>query len=110
MQNQKLRKARLQKRWSIEKAAEKVGVSWHTYSRWEHGTQRPHPTTLDMLCDAFGMSPEELGLAFEDVEPASESDEQMKRREALQKIAETTGTLLMLSNEPGRSSSTRPST
>ena len=105
MLNQKLRKARKQKRWSIEKAAEKVGVSWLTYSRWEHGTQNPHPTTLDMLCDAFGLSPEELGFATESYTQDTESDENMKRREALQKIATTTGAVLMLSNMLGHSSS-----
>src|SRR5260370_604997 len=60
-----------------------------------------------MLCDAFGMSPEELGLTVEDMEPEAESEENMKRREALQKIGEATGRLLILSNLPGRSSSTR---
>src|SRR2546421_12837863 len=103
MHNQNLRKARQQKHWSIEKAAEKVGVSWLTFSRWDHGTQRPHPATLDMLCKAFGMSPEELGYAAEncivnmEVEKDPESSEDMKRREALRKIAKTTGTALMFS-------------
>jgi transcriptional regulator with XRE-family HTH domain len=102
MYNLKLRQARKQKRWSIEKAAEEVGVSWLTFSRWEHGTQRPHPTSLDMLCDAFGMSPAELGFSDKNSQEI-ESDETMKRREALQKIATTTGALLMLSKLPGRS-------
>jgi len=110
--NQKLRKARQQKRWSIEKAAEKVGVSWLTFSRWEHGTQRPRPATLDMLCTAFGMSPEELGYAAEnclprtDVEIDPESREDVKRREALQKIVQATGTTVMLSDILGLSSLT----
>ncbi|HEY4033324.1 MAG TPA: helix-turn-helix transcriptional regulator [Ktedonobacteraceae bacterium] len=112
MDNQKLRKARQQKRWSIEKAAEKVGISWLTFSRWEHGTQRPRPATLDMLCTAFGMSPEELGYVAEnclprtDVEIDPESREDVKRREALQKIVQTTGTTLMLSDILGLSSLT----
>ncbi len=112
MHNQKLRKARQQKRWSIEKAAEKVGVSWLTFSRWEHGTQQPRSATLDMLCNAFGMSPEELGYAAEnclsrtDVEKDPESSEDVKRREALQKIAQATGTTLILSDIVGLSSLT----
>src|SRR5437588_11714249 len=116
MDNQNLRKARQQKRWSIERAAEKVGVSWLTFSRWEHGTQRPHPATLDMLCKAFGMSSEELGYAAEncipniDVEKDPESSEDMKRREALQKIAEATGTALMFSDILGLSSLTSSNT
>jgi transcriptional regulator with XRE-family HTH domain len=63
MLNEKLRRAREQKRWTIETAAEKVGVSWLTYSRWERGTHTPHLSTLDLLCQAFDLSPEDLGLA-----------------------------------------------
>src|SRR5260370_26907382 len=102
MVNLKLRQARKQKRWSIEKAAEEVGVSWLTYSRWERGTQYPHPTSLDMLCNTFSLSPNELGFSDESSHDI-ESDETMKRREALQKIAATTGVVLMLSKLPGRS-------
>jgi transcriptional regulator with XRE-family HTH domain/tetratricopeptide (TPR) repeat protein len=69
MHNQKLRKARKQKHWTIEKAAAKVGVSWLTYSRWENGTQKPHPTTLDLLCQAFEMSSENLGFALSIEQP-----------------------------------------
>jgi transcriptional regulator with XRE-family HTH domain len=116
MHNQKLRKARQQKRWSIEKAAEKVGVSALTFSRWEHGTQQPHPSTLDMLCKTFGMLPEELGYAAEncildmDAEKDPESSEDMKRREALQKIAGATGAVLMCSDILGLSSLTSSNT
>ena len=116
MHNQKLRKARQQKRWSIEKAAERVGVSGLTFSRWEHGTQQPHPSTLDLLCKAFGMSPGELGYAAEnclpdmDIEKDPESNEDMKRREALQKIAGATGAVLMCSDILGLSSLTSSNT
>jgi transcriptional regulator with XRE-family HTH domain/tetratricopeptide (TPR) repeat protein len=79
MRNQKLRKARDQRRWTIEKAAEKVGVSWLTYSRWEKGTQQPHPTTLDLLCQAFDMSSEDLGYT-QSIEPP----QQTKTKDELQ--------------------------
>jgi transcriptional regulator with XRE-family HTH domain/predicted negative regulator of RcsB-dependent stress response len=95
MLNQKLRAARKQRRWSIETAAEKVGVSWVTYSRWERGEQQPHPTTLDMLCDTFGMPPGELGFVSENNLHETESDEQMKRRELIKRIGYTTGALLI---------------
>ena len=95
MLNQKLRAARKHKRWSIETAAEEVGVSWVTYSRWERGEQQPHPTTLDMLCDTFGMSPGELGFGSENDLQETESDEQMKRRELIKRIGYTTGALLI---------------
>jgi transcriptional regulator with XRE-family HTH domain len=62
MVNEKLRRARLQKRWSQAVAAEKVGVSELTYSRWENGTQKPYPKTLDDLCNTFEMSPADLGF------------------------------------------------
>jgi DNA-binding XRE family transcriptional regulator len=61
MLNQKLRTARLKKHWSMEQAARAIGVSKTTYLRWELGEQRPHETSLEMLCNAFNMSDEELG-------------------------------------------------
>src|SRR5215470_15546758 len=91
MLNEKLRAARKHKRWSIETAAEEVGVSWVTYSRWERGEQQPHPTTLDMLCDTFGMPPGELGFVSENNLHETESDEQMKRRELIKRIGYTRG-------------------
>jgi transcriptional regulator with XRE-family HTH domain len=62
MANEKLKAARYQRRWSQAVAAERAGVAVLTYSRWEKGTQRPYLTTLDQLCNAFGMPPEELGF------------------------------------------------
>lgn len=60
--NEKLEAARMQKRWSIAVASEKVGVSVNTFNRWERGLQIPQLGTLDQLCNAFGLSPEELGF------------------------------------------------
>jgi len=60
--NLKLRRARLERLWTIALAAEKVGVSLQTYSRWERGVQQPHLTSLRTLCEVFGKSPEELGF------------------------------------------------
>jgi transcriptional regulator with XRE-family HTH domain len=62
MANEKLKTARLNKRWTQVKAAERAGVSVLTYSRWENGTQMPYLTTLDQLCRAFETSPEDLGF------------------------------------------------
>jgi transcriptional regulator with XRE-family HTH domain len=61
--NRKLLTARKQKRWSIEKAAEVIGVGWRTYQRWEHGTQEPQLYNLDRMCKIFGAEPQELGFA-----------------------------------------------
>lgn len=60
--NEKLRKARNDRHWSVERAAEKVGVSRTTYLRWEHGEQFPHGYSIAQACDAFNMSAEQLGF------------------------------------------------
>ena len=60
--NEKLEMARMQRRWSVVVASERVGVSINTFNRWERGLQVPQLGTLDQLCRAFGLSPEELGF------------------------------------------------
>ncbi|WP_338251503.1 helix-turn-helix transcriptional regulator [Dictyobacter halimunensis] len=59
--NQKLRNARKQRLWSQAFAADKAEVSERTYMRWELGTQTPRGYNLSLLCQAFGMSPRDLG-------------------------------------------------
>ena len=61
--NEQLESARMHKRWSVNVASERVGVSVNTFNRWERGLQVPQLSTLDMVCKAFDMSPEELGFA-----------------------------------------------
>lgn len=63
MVNAKLRAARKEKCWTMAIAAEKAGVSWLTYSRWENGLQTPYLSTLSQLCEAFGKTPQELGFS-----------------------------------------------
>ncbi len=63
MLNQKLRAAREKKHWSMETAAEQIGVSKTSIARWENGEQKPRGASLDLVCTAYGMSAEELGLA-----------------------------------------------
>ncbi|MBV9614368.1 MAG: helix-turn-helix transcriptional regulator, partial [Ktedonobacteraceae bacterium] len=60
---ERLETARMHKRWSITVASEKVGVSANTFNRWERGLQVPQLSTLDMVCKAINMSPEDLGFA-----------------------------------------------
>jgi tetratricopeptide (TPR) repeat protein/DNA-binding XRE family transcriptional regulator len=62
--NKKLRRARLEKRWSVTAASQHVGVSTNTFSRWEQGLQIPQLTTLNQLMEAFEQSAEELGFGF----------------------------------------------
>ena len=60
--NERLETARMRKRWSVTVASEKVGVSVNTFNRWERGLQIPQLSTLDLVCKAFDMSPEDLGF------------------------------------------------
>lgn len=62
-QNGMLRSARMQKCWTPEFVSGQVGVSRHTYIRWEAGVQIPRHASLDALCKIFAMSPAELGFA-----------------------------------------------
>jgi transcriptional regulator with XRE-family HTH domain len=54
--------ARYDKEWSIEHAAELVGVDPTTYWRWEKGSCTPHPAHLRRLCKVFGKTEQELGF------------------------------------------------
>ncbi|EFH88273.1 helix-turn-helix transcriptional regulator [Ktedonobacter racemifer] len=65
MKNTKLKRLRLAHLWTISQAANKVGVSTLTFSRWENGVQRPQLVYLASLCSIFGKTPEELG--YEDL-------------------------------------------
>jgi transcriptional regulator with XRE-family HTH domain len=64
---QELRNARRARGWTIEKAAEIVGVDTSTYHRWELGYQRPHPVNLLRLSQVFTI---DIGYDFT---PASTS-------------------------------------
>jgi transcriptional regulator with XRE-family HTH domain len=52
----------MQKLWTLEEAAEQVGVGLQTFWRWEHYEQWPHLYSLRKLCEVFGVSAEELGF------------------------------------------------
>jgi transcriptional regulator with XRE-family HTH domain len=60
--NELLEAARMRKHWSVAVASERSGVSVNTFNRWERGLQVPQLSTLDQVCKAFDMSPEELGF------------------------------------------------
>src|SRR5215472_15487215 len=63
MINERLRKARKERRWTIEEACARIGVSRTTYIRWEQGTQKPQDLLLTWACKAFNMTAEQLGFA-----------------------------------------------
>jgi transcriptional regulator with XRE-family HTH domain/tetratricopeptide (TPR) repeat protein len=60
-----LRAARLERYWSLEEAAEKIGVSATTVERWEQGLIFPRPYSLRKICTVYGKSAVELGLIQE---------------------------------------------
>jgi len=62
--NERLKHARARKRWTQEEAAEKIGVARKTYIEWEQGKQLPHMSTLNLACDTFQASPEDLGYSI----------------------------------------------
>jgi transcriptional regulator with XRE-family HTH domain len=63
MVNIMLKQARRRKHWTIAQAAERVGVHISTYYGWEAGRHKPHLSSLQMLCQAFDATAEELGYA-----------------------------------------------
>lgn len=60
--NYQLRAARDDKLWTLEEAAEHVGVDVQTFWRWEMRGQMPRPYALRRLCSVFDKSVATLGF------------------------------------------------
>lgn len=60
--NQRLREARIRRRWSQQELAERVGTTFNNVSRWERGITTPGAYFRTRLCDLFDQSAEALGL------------------------------------------------
>src|SRR5437867_1249472 len=58
--NERLRRARVQRNWSLKDVAEKIGTDANSVSRWERGTVKPGPYHRQKLCELFQMTTEEL--------------------------------------------------
>ena len=86
MRNEKLITARKERRWTQEKAAEKIGVSRVAYARWEEQGVIPHLSTISMACEAFKMTPQQLGFRKSAGSQGLESDQDVDRRKAIQEI------------------------
>jgi transcriptional regulator with XRE-family HTH domain/tetratricopeptide (TPR) repeat protein len=71
MKRVQLRAARERRRWSLERAAEQIGVSKNTVWRWEMGEAEPYAFNLSQMCRVYGMTAAELGL--EDGQPPEDS-------------------------------------
>ena len=63
--NERLRHARSLRGWSQAKLAEEVGTSFEMVSRWERGVTIPTLYFRAQLCEALGMTAEELGLVHD---------------------------------------------
>ena len=63
--NNVLREARKVRGWTIEQAAEYVGVDVTTFNRWELGIQRPRKTSWQRLKSVF--SDEAGGITYQDI-------------------------------------------
>jgi transcriptional regulator with XRE-family HTH domain len=63
MVNTRLRNARLARGWTQEQTADRAKIGRTTYIRLEQGTQQPHESTMKLLCEIFGLSPQELGFS-----------------------------------------------
>lgn len=79
--NQRLRETRKQHYWTQSQVAEKVGTTVVNVNRWERGTTVPSLYFQQKLCELFGKSLEELGLA-----PASKPLEQIASISTLPQI------------------------
>ena len=59
---QQLRLERLQRQWSQQELADRIGTTVVTINRWERGVTTPTPYFRLKLCALFGKSAPELGL------------------------------------------------
>src|SRR5437763_13269722 len=66
---QRLTEARMQRDWSQQQVAERIGSTHVNVSRWERGVTKPTPYFRRKLCQLFGKSEQEL-----DLEPPIETE------------------------------------
>ncbi len=62
---QRLVGERLRRRWTQLEVADKLGTTPGNVSRWERGLTSPGPYFRRKLCELFGRSAHELGLAWD---------------------------------------------
>lgn len=66
------------KGWSLENAAEHIGVSVNTLNKWELGKAAPYAYNVAKLCEVYGSSTEELGLEIDIVETSDTNLQNMQ--------------------------------
>jgi transcriptional regulator with XRE-family HTH domain len=104
MKNEKLHQARIDRRWSAKEAAQRIGVSYATYARWEQGTQTPYDTSLMDACKVFDLPPESLGFGQEAC-PTTATGTQVQPIEA-ETLEGERDTLVIQEHPPTETSST----
>ena len=62
MERVKLRAARLKKHWTLEQAAERVGVEPNTLYRWEKGVAMPRAYNVQKICEVYEATALELDV------------------------------------------------
>ncbi len=66
-QNEKLRAARLSKRWTQQDVAEQLDITIATINRWENGKTAPSLSFRKKLTEIFEMTEEQLGFSTTDL-------------------------------------------
>lgn len=63
----RLRELRRRRLLTQKELAAGLGVEYQTVQRWENGTRRPRPAQQRALCAFFGITPDELLAALDDL-------------------------------------------
>ena len=58
-----LQQARKDRNWTQQQLADQLNVSLQSVRSWEQGTRHPSLESRRRLCDLFGQTPDQLGLA-----------------------------------------------
>lgn len=65
-----LKRLRLIRGWTQDKAARELNVSTSAYCNWEKGNKQPHPKRWPQIAKKFGVEPRALTYALDREEPA----------------------------------------
>jgi len=101
MKRERLVAARVRKHWTLEQAAERIGVNANTLYKWEAGKATPRFYNIQKLCEVYEASAWELGL---DIVQEVVTSQALATNEALSTFMQTDLTLrlLILVFEPHR--------
>jgi transcriptional regulator with XRE-family HTH domain len=104
--NDRLRYQRRLRGWTLDEVADRLhrlaeamgspelGVDAHMVGRWERGVRRPAPRYVALLCRAFELPADELGL-IDGPEPAELKEENVRRRQFLQYLSVVGGATML---------------